>query len=76
MSATPPAPLTPDQERRRQSNRLAFTILGLSAGCGCLFFVGAFLFGMVLGAIEAGRKMPKPVETEEEPMELRLRLPE
>lgn len=70
MSAKPP--LTPDEERRRKSNRLAFTILGVSGGCGCLFFVFAFVFGLVLGAVDAARKMPKPVATEEEPLELRL----
>jgi hypothetical protein len=70
MSAPPP--LTPNEERKRKSNRLAFTILGVSAGCGCLFFVFAFVFGMVLGAIDAGLKVPKPVATEDEPLELRL----
>ena len=75
MSSPPPNPsTTTDEERKRRSTRLALAILGFSGGCGCLILVGAFLFGVILGAVDKGMRRPIPIATpvEEEPLELRL----
>lgn len=57
MSALPPETL---EERRRKSNRLALMILAGAGGCGCLWFVFAFVGGMVMGVMNARRQAIPP----------------